>query len=395
MLRERDVAIVVGAVGVSAAGDFVLWIALTLHLQETTGSGMAIAALLICLWAPIVLLAPVAGLAVDRFETRRVLVLASIGQLAAGTALALVLDSTAATLALAAVLGVGFAFSQPAEFALVPVIAGTGRTAAVNGYVEAARYAGAMLGPVLGGALFALAGAQAAVLVNAATFGAVALGALALRTRRPPTPHEDRRGERIRDGLTVLFRDRELGLVVTVVFASLLIMTASVAAEVFFLTEDLGVSDLVYGLVFACWTGAMVLGSLVVARRVPGRHLAVGVLAATAVQGAGLGLPVVWLVAWFCALMWAVGGAAHGTKNVLVRTLIQERVDSRLHGRAFAAYNGLRNGAELVALAAGGLLVAALGGRATLAVAGAASSLAGVVGLLVHARRAPGRERAP
>lgn len=73
-------------------------------------------------------------------------------------------------------------------------------------------------------------------------------------------------------------------------------------------------------------------------------------------------------------------------KNVLVRTLIGERVPAELHGRAFAAYNGLRNGAELVALACGGLLVAAVGARATLAVAGAIPVLAALAGLVAYRR---------
>ena len=86
--------------------------------------------------------------------------------------------------------------------------------------------------------------------------------------------------------------------------------------------------------------------------------------------------------------MWFTGGIGHGVKNVLARTLIQERVPARLHGRAFAAYNGLRNGAELVALAAGGALVAAVGVRPTLALAGALPVLAALAGVMVYLRRA-------
>jgi hypothetical protein len=71
---------------------------------------------------------------------------------------------------------------------------------------------------------------------------------------------------------------------------------------------------------------------------------------------------------------------------VLVRTLIQERVPDRAHGQAFAAYNGLRNGAELFALAAGGLLVAAIGARETLALAGALPALAALAGLAYYRR---------
>ena len=42
-----------GAVGISALGDFLLWIPLTLHLQEMSDSGIAVAALFIALWAPV------------------------------------------------------------------------------------------------------------------------------------------------------------------------------------------------------------------------------------------------------------------------------------------------------------------------------------------------------
>jgi hypothetical protein len=68
LLRRRDVRLIVGAVGISALGDFLLWVPLTLHLQETTDSGIVVAALFVALWTPVVLLAPVAGLVVDRLE---------------------------------------------------------------------------------------------------------------------------------------------------------------------------------------------------------------------------------------------------------------------------------------------------------------------------------------
>ena len=79
--------------------------------------------------------------------------------------------------------------------------------------------------------------------------------------------------------------------------------------------------------------------------------------------------------------MYFVGGLGHGVKNVTSRTLIHTRIAPERHGRAFAAWNGVRNAAELAALAAGGLLVGALGARATLWLAGGLSALAGVVGL--------------
>jgi MFS family permease len=178
----------------------------------------------------------------------------------------------------------------------------------------------------------------------------------------------------------------------SVLFLTLLFMTASATAEVFFLKEDLQVSDAVYGVLFGAWTVGMVVGALVVARRVPGQLLALGLLVATLVQGAGLGLPAAWLLAVFGGAMWFIGGVGHGTKNTLARTLIQERVPDRLHGRAFAAYNAMRNGAELVALACGGLLVVAIGGRATLALAGGVSVAVALAGLVLYRRPAPAAE---
>jgi hypothetical protein len=53
------------------------------------------------------------------------------------------------------------------------------------------------------------------------------------------------------------------------------------------------------------------------------------------------------------------------------------------HGRAFAAYAALRNGAELTALGIGGALVDLIGARATLVVAGAGTALVALAGLLV------------
>jgi Na+/melibiose symporter-like transporter len=374
-----DRRLIVGAVGVSALGDFLLWIPLTLHIHEQSGSGAAVAALMICLWGPIVLLAPAAGLLADRVETRRLLLWASVAQAVVAAALALALDSTAATLALAALLGVGFAVAQPAEFALVPVIGGTG----LNGAVEAARYAGMTAGPVLGGALAAAGGTTAALLVDAVTFALVALAAWRLRARREP--HAEEPGERARDGIVLLFRDRALAVVMATVLASLLFMSASIAAEVVFITDDLGVDGLAYGLIFSSWTVGMVFGALVVSRRVRAGALAGVALVAVAVQGAGLGLPTVWLAAGFGAAMFFTGGVGHGVKNVLARALIQERVPARFHGRAFAAYNGMRNGAELVALAWGGALILAIGARGTLALAGVISVLAAFGGLLAFA----------
>jgi len=387
LLRDRDFRLVSGSVGLSALGDWVAMVALGLHVKEVSDSGFAVAALWICLFGPSVLVAGHAGLLVDRIEATRLLAAIS----AAGAALALTLGFLAAlapVLVLTALLGVVFAISQPAEFALVPPLAGEDRIQEANGHMETIRYIGFGVGPLLGGLLFAAGGLQLAMIVDALTFALVALAALALRVRREPAAlDEGQHAPRARDGISFLFADRTLALVMVVAFASLLFMSAVWVGELFFVEDVLGRGDVSYGAMLSVWTAGMALGALLLSPRVAAYALATVGLAAAATQGFALALPALWLSFAFFLACSFMGGVAQGRKNVMFRSLIHVRVPAELHGRAFAAYNGIRNSAELGAFAAGGVLVAAIGARGTLAFAGGLSALAGAVGLLVLIRR--------
>ena len=380
---SRDLNILVGAVGLSALGDWLALVPLALQLEETTDSGIIVALLFVAVWSPAVLLAGPAGLLTDRYDTRRVLLIVSLAQAVIAVGLAFV-GGTAAILALAAFLGVGFALAQPSEFALVPAVAGEARLAVANGRVETARYVGFAVGPLAGGALAAAGGMRAAMLVNAFTFLIVAAAAAVVRAPRSERSREaEPRQRRAWAGAAFLVQDRVLAVVMVVAFVSLLFMTASATAEVFFAKDYLDIGDIGYGALLTSWTVGMALGASFVSRRIAASMLAMGALVAIAVQGFGLAAPTLWLVPAFAFALYLVGGLAHGTKNVLVRTLIHERVPESLHGRAYAAYNALRNGAELVALVGGGLLVVALGARWTLFFAGAIPLAAGVVAIAI------------
>ncbi len=391
LLRDRDFRLVAGSVGLSALGDWVAIVALGLEVQQQTESGLVVALLWICLFGPSVAVAGHAGLLVDRFETTRLLALASCAGVAVSVALAFT-GSIALLLVLTALLGTVFAVAQPAEFALVPKLAGEDRVQEANGHVETSRYVGFAAGPIVGGALVSIGGLEAAMLVDAATFGAVAVAALTLRVRRPPQVAEGEMAPRAMEGVRYLFTDRLLALVMVVAFVSLLFMSAVWVGELFFITGTLGKGGFEYGLFGTTWTVGMMLGALLISPRVRVGAIASVGLAAVAVQGSGLALPTLWLAYGFLLAGAAVGGLAHGVKNVMFRTLIHERTPERLHGRAFAAYNGIRNAAELGAFAAGGVLVAAIGARGTLALAGTLSALAGLAGLL-YLTQLPGHSR--
>ena len=146
---SRDLRLLAGAVFLSAAGDLLALIVLALQVHELTGSGLAVSALFATTLVPVVALAPLAGLVADRFESVRVLVAASLAQALVAAALAFSSD-LAAILALSSLLTAGNAFAQPAEFALIPAVAGARRVTEATGVVEAARYAGFAAGPAAG-----------------------------------------------------------------------------------------------------------------------------------------------------------------------------------------------------------------------------------------------------
>ncbi len=392
LLRNRDMRLLAGAVGLSAMGDWLALAPLGLHLADSTGSGFALAALMASLWAPSVLLAGPAGRLADRFESRAIVVWVSLGQAIAAGGLVFA-DGTAAILALTTLIGTGFALAQPAEFALVPaILSGSGkdeesRLSAANGLVEFMRYAGFTVGPALGGLLAAAGSAKLALLANAVTFVAVAAAGAALRTRRRPRADASETGAAEEGGLRILLSDRSLAIVMAVAFFSLLFMTSNWAATPFFATEDLGGGETGYGILLSCWTLGMAIGALGAAPRIAAAALVTVALGATAVQGAGLGAPALIVTLPLALATFFIGGFAHGLKNTLVRTLIHVRVPDRQRGRAFASYNALRNGAELVALLGGAVMVSLVGARWTVGAAGVLSMLVALVGLGLHRRR--------
>jgi MFS family permease len=373
----RDTRLLISSVGVSALGDMLLGIPLALHVQALTGSSLAVSAFFLALWGPSVVLAGPAGRAVDRFENTRLLAVVSVVQAAAACGL-LASGSLPAVLALTGLLGAGAAFGQTAEFALIPAVAGEREIARVNGHVEAARYLGMTAGPALGGLLAAAGRLDVAIAVDAASFAYVAVVTLTLRARRAPAGAGERR--RARDGVAVLVADRTLAVTLAAAVGALAFFSISATAEVFFCTNVLHAGGTGWGLLLSGWTLGMVAGAVGLARRVP--WLVTGALAAIAVQGFGIAGAAATSVLWVVILGAAIGGVGHGVKNVLLRTLIHERVPDAVRGRAFAAYNAARNAAELGALAAGGVLVAALGARAALALAGVMPLLIGLLALL-------------
>jgi predicted MFS family arabinose efflux permease len=376
-VRDRDLRIVAAAIAVSAIGDWVAMIALSLRANELW-KGAGVAVLLICLWSPLAALAGHVGVLVDRLETRAVAIWSALFQAAIACSLAF-----AATLpeiyALTILLGIGVAVSQAAEFALVPMLAGSREIARANGLVESMRAIGFAVGPLIAGAIAASAGTKLALLADAATFLVIGIVLLGLPVRRR-IEHLAGTGPRARDGIQLLFSERVLAIVLGFGAVTLVFMSASIPGDFAYVAE-LGHKDLGIGIVLSVWAVGMIVASNTIAHRVSLGAIALVTLLAASLQGLAKFVAPFWTVFPFMVAWWFVGGLGHGLKNTGFRTLIHQRVDPDRHGRAFAAFNGLRNTAELVALAGGGVLVTTLGARGTLWIAGGVSALAGLTGV--------------
>ena len=387
--RSRDLGLLAGAAGLSALGDFMAIFPLILHVQQRTGSAFAVSALIFALWGPVVLAAGLAGVIVDRFENRRVLIAVSLGQAAVVAAMLLRVDSLSALLPLMTLLGFGVALSQPAEFALVPAAAGPNVEAArANGLMETVRSIGFTAGPLVGGALGAGGLLWLVLDLNALSFVVVAAAAGLLRARRrPQRAGASESSVPALEGFALLMRERDVAVTLGGAVAALALFSMSATTEPFFVTDVLGAGSLAYGILLTSWTLGMAAGSAGLAHRVGRTWLAAGALVAVLIQGLGIAGGALASVLWVALIGFSLGGVAHGVKNVLLRTLIHERTPEEVRGRAFAAYNGARNGAELGALVLGGIVVGALGARAALLVAGLGPALIGAACLLLVVTR--------
>jgi len=385
---SRDLRLLAGAAGLSALGDFMAVFPLILHVQQHTGSALAVSALIFALWAPVVLASGIAGVIVDRFENRRILIAISLLQATTVLGMLMAKDSLWALLPLSVVLGFGVALSQPAEFALVPAAAGPHTdSATANGLMETVRSLGFTAGPLVGGALAAAGLLWLALALNAASFVVVAAAAHVLRARRRPQAATAGERVRARHGFAFLRRERDLRITLGGAVAALALFSMSATSEPFFVTRVLGGGSVAYGLLLSSWTVGMAAGAAGIAHRVGPRNLAVGGLLAVVLQGFGIAGGALATTVWVALIGFSCGGVAHGVKNVLLRTLIHERAPEAIRGRAFAAYNGARNGAELGALVLGGIAVSAVGARSALLVAGLGPAAIGVAGLLLLIKR--------
>lgn len=179
LLRNRSFLTIWTASAVSGLGDKIAIIALYLLVYKLAGRAVDLGLLAAVQIIPAVLLGPLAGLALDRYDRRRVMIICELASAVVAAALPFA-RSLGQVYALAALLSVGRQFVGPARLALLPSVVPAARLGQANALAMLTQNVVLLLGPALGGALVAWRGTSAAFWVDAASF-VLSAGLLAWR----------------------------------------------------------------------------------------------------------------------------------------------------------------------------------------------------------------------
>ncbi len=389
LLRDRpQFRALWGALALSYTGSGAALTALTLYVQQTRGTGTAVAALLVAATVPR-LLGPLAGSVADRVDLRQLMIGADVGQAAIFALLAL-LPPFPAILALAALTACLETTYAPAKTTAVPALVADEELLVANSLTGIATNLYVAIGPLVGGLLFAAGGAGVALLFNAVTFLASGL----LTRTLPPLPSTDRDEGRERESLLAStrtgLRHALANRVTRVVTLALLFMFAFLAIDnvalVFLVRETLDGSAADYGVVSAIFGAGMLLGSLGILR-VTRSAPALLYLLALLLSSVGTLLTGVAPTIALVGLTQLVAGAGNGIEIVSSETIFQRHVPRHLLGRVYGLTSTAVAIGSGIAMVAGGLIVDAASPRVALLVAGGG-------GLLVTACAAPALLRA-
>jgi MFS family permease len=224
--RHRNYRLFFGGQMVSLAGTWMQNIALAWLVIELSGSPLAVGALAFCRFLPFLLFGLVAGVLVDRFDTRRLLVTTQGTAMLVSVVLAVVTLADMATLpvvyALAALGGLVLVVDAPGRQTLTFQMVGPSELPNAVALNSSLFNASRVVGPAIAGLLIAGVGTGVCFAVNAVSFLAVLLSLYLLRADEltPVARRETRVVSGIREGMAWAFRDplvRTVLVVVTVV----------------------------------------------------------------------------------------------------------------------------------------------------------------------------------
>lgn len=372
-LRKPQFRRLAASYGVNEMGDWMGIVALSVLVFDRTGSAMATAALFLGTRFLPALIAPILVARVEQPPPRFALPVIYCGEAAAFGALALfagdnflivgvvVLATIDGALALA-----GRALTRAVVAALLEP---TGELRAGNAVLNIAFTASAAIGPAIAGLVVAGFGVQTALLLDAASFYAIAWILLTAGPLPQAEPDPGRVRDRVRAGVAYIREMATLRRLLVAQGAAFVFFAAVIPIEVIYSKQTLGAGDSGYGLLLASWGVGMVFGSIVFARvrRTP---LPALLFFSTLAVGVGyLGLAAAPTLAFACGAS-VIGGAGNGVQWVSAISAVQELTVAGMQARVMSVLESIGAAMPGVGYLLGGVIASAVSPRATFLVAG-------------------------
>ena len=385
VLRRRDFALLWFGGLISMTGDWLLLAALPFYVYSSTGSTIATALIITAQLVPNFLLTTFAGVYVDRWDRKRVMVVTSF---ASGLAVAglLTTDAFGVLPVALAVVGTQAALSTlfgPAENALLPRLVEADELVTANALNSLNNSLARLIGAPLGGLTLAVWGIEGVAIIDAATF---MVGAALIAAIRAPGRAEISAEaapahfwQEWREGLGLIVRTRAiLALFVVLLLMNFGgVMTDPLFAA--FIRDVVGAGPAIFGIVLTARAVGGMLGG-VVASRLSRRYPTVDLLAAACIVAGAMQLvqfnvpllPVVLMTSFLLGIPAVTSSAA-------VQTLLQERVPDAYRGRVFGSLSTMVALICLVSvLGFGGALASVIGIVPVLSLSALITASAGV-----------------
>jgi MFS family permease len=347
-------------------------VAIGWQLYTLTGSALDLGLVGLVQFLPIIPLTLVVGQIADRYDRRLVVVLCHVAEAAATAVLALGSVGgwlgRGGLLSIVAVLGIARAFENPARAAMMPGLVPLAQLPRAIASVTAAGQTARIVGPALGGVLYAL-GATTVYLTVAALYvvGAALVGLV--DNAQPARPREELTAASLFSGVGFILRQRLLlGLMSLDLFAVLL--GGATALLPIYARDILGTGPSGLGLLRAAPAVGALAMSLLLTRRAIERNagpvlfgsiLVFGV--ATIVFGVSTSLPLS-----LAAL--GVLGASDLLSMIIRQSLVQIRTPDGMRGRVSAVHSLFTGTSNQLGEFESGLLAAAFGAVAAVLVGG-------------------------
>jgi len=374
---------------VSQIGDRLAWVAFPWIVYEATGSALGTGAVFALYTLPYLFFGAAAGVFVDRFDRRRLMVTMDVVRV--GLAL---LVPVAVVWSLPLVYVLSFAIStatvlfEPARLAIVPEIVPKDRLLRANSFLATAENLTEILGWALAGVLVATLSTTAAFRLDAASFAVSAVCIALMRYRAPAGAAAERAARafwhELREGLSFLRHHRGLFVNTVMIVASVIGIGASAPLTFFLAVAVFGGDTRAFGILEASMGLGYFAGSLILAAAATRVRKGTTMILGLVAMGVCLALVPVTEEVWQACIPYAVFGIANAAALIAVDTYLQETVPAQLRGRVLGTRLTLTQGTYALAVLASGALVAVVDVQVLFVVAGAIIALPAIAGVFCH-----------